>query len=228
MTENKEHLKGHRERLRKKYLAAGMNGLHDYEMLELLLTYAIPMKDVKPIAKRLLETFESITGVLDASHGELCAVKGISTRSATLIGLMKDICAEYLAGKMKEKEALSSPEAVRNFARMKLSGFKDEAFMMIYLDTKNQVINYEIINEGTIDHAIVYPRNIIKKALDKNATGIIMIHNHPSGICDPSPADIKLTISMKDSAKLMNIKIIDHIIVGKSGCYSFVESGILS
>jgi DNA repair protein RadC len=210
-----------------KYLNVGTSGLHDYEIIELLLTYAIPLKDVKPIAKNLITRFKDINGVLDATHDELCEVEGISLISAGLISLVRDICSEYLAGKMKDKDALSSPEAVRDFARMKMAGLKDEAFMVIYLNTKNHVIEYEMINEGTVDQAVIYPRNIIKKALGNNATGLIVIHNHPSGMCEPSKDDVKLTHAIREAANTVNIKTIDHIIVGKSGYFSFIENSLL-
>lgn len=222
-----EQHKGHRSRLRQKYLNAGVGGLHDYEIIELLLTYAIPLKDVKPIAKNLMNRFKDISGLLDATHEELCEVDGISTNSATLFALIRDICSEYLAGKMKDKDALSSPEAVRDFARMKMAGLKDEAFMVIYLNTKNHVIEHEMINEGTVDQAVVYPRNIIKKALVNNATGLILIHNHPSGMCEPSKEDVKLTHAIKEAARTVNIRTVDHIIVGKSGYFSFIENSLL-
>jgi len=224
---NSEHHKGHRERLRKKFISAGVSGLHDYELLELLLTYAIPLKDVKPIAKNLLAHFGDLASVIDASPEELACSKGIGMNSAILISLIKNFCCEYLAMKMKNKDSLSSPDTVINFARMKMAGLKAEGFMVVYLNTKNHVNDYEIINEGTVDHAVIYPRNIIKRALAHDATGIIMVHNHPSGICEPSHSDIKITGAIKEAAKTVNIRVIDHIIVGKSGYFSFVEAGIL-
>ena len=224
---DKKHQKGHRERLRQRFINAGPGALHDYEIIELLLTYAIPLKDVKPIAKDLLLRFRNFQGVLDASYNELCEVKGVSSNSAALIRLIKETCSEYLAEKMKEKDALSSPEAVLDFAKMKISGLKDEAFLVIYLDIKNHVIDYEIISEGTIDQAVIYPRNIIRKAIFSNAAGLIVMHNHPSGICEPSKDDIKLTGAVRDAAKAVNIRIIDHVIVGKSGYFSFVREGLL-
>jgi DNA repair protein RadC len=220
-------VRGHRERLRKKYITAGIGGLHDYEAIELLLTYAIPLRDVKPLAKELLARFEDAAGIIDATHSELCEIKGISSNTAVLLTLVKDICSMYLENKMRDKDALSSPEAVRNFARMKLCGLRDEAFMVIYLNTKNHVNSYEIINEGTVDQAIVYPRNIIKKALATNASGLILTHNHPSGICEPSNDDIRITNAIKEAVKTLSIRLIDHVIVGRSGYFSFVEGGLL-
>ncbi len=222
-----KHNQGHRERLRKKFLNAGIEGLHDYEAIELLLTFAVPRKDVKPIAKQLLKKFKNISGLLDASHEELRSVAGIAESSTVIISLVKELCGEYLADKMKECDVLSSPEAVRDFARMKMAGMRDEAFMVIYLNTKNHVNNYEMICEGTVDHAVIYPRKIVKKALAYDASGLILIHNHPSGMCEPSKEDISLTEMIKDTVKTLNIRLLDHIIVGKSGYFSFVEKDIL-
>ncbi len=223
----KDHQKGHRERLRQKYVAAGPKALHDYEMVELLLTYAIPQRDVKPIAKELLARFGNFAGIVDAPLEELAEIKGLGTTSAILLKVVKEVSLEYLADKMKEKNSLSSPQAVRNFARMKLAGYLDEAFMVIYLNTKNHVNDYEIIQEGTIDQAIIYPRTLVKKALAKNASGVIIVHNHPSGICEPSGDDKRLTDAIKNAVLTVNIRLIDHIIVGKAGYFSFVENKIL-
>jgi DNA repair protein RadC len=224
---NNDHQRGHRERLRKKYASSGVNSLHDYEIVELLLTYAIPQKDVKPLAKDLMNRFNNFAGIIDAPLNELVKVKGIAENSAILFKLIKDISSEYLADKMKVQDPLTSPEAVINFARMKLVGREDEAFMIIYLNVKNYVSKFEIINEGTIDETVVYPRNIIKKTLANNATGIIVVHNHPSGICTPSESDKKLTKSLKSALDAVNIRLVDHLIVGKAGYFSFVQQKLL-
>lgn len=224
---DKKLQKGHRERLRKKFLKAGLKGLHDYEAIELLLTFAIPRRDVKPVAKKLLAEYRNIAGILDAPVEKLRETYGLGDNSIVLLMLIRETCAEYLADRMKGRDALSNPESVRNFARMKLSGMKTESFMIIYLNTKNHVNEYEVINEGTVDQAIIYPRNIIKRALANDSTGLILIHNHPSGICEPSMDDRKLTSAIREAAKTINIRLIDHIIVGKSGYFSFSEKGLL-
>jgi len=219
--------KGHRERLRQRFLNAGLKGFHDYEVLELLLTFAIPRRDVKPLAKALLAQFKSLAGILDASHAELCEVKGIGDNGAVLLTLLKQLCGAYLAEKMREGDALTSPRAVRDFARMCLAGLPEEAFMVIYLNVKNRVIEYEIVNRGTVDQAAVYPRNIIKNTLHHNATGLILVHNHPSGVCEPSSDDVRLTDAIRQATQTINVRILDHIIVGKGGYFSFVEHGLL-
>lgn len=223
----KPHYLGHRERLRERFHKAGAEGLHDYELLELLLTYAIPQKDVKETAKTLRNRFGGLSGVLDASQKELEAVKGLGPISAILIRLVKELCGAYLAEKMKHKDLLSSPQAVVDFARVKLAGLPHEAFMGIYLNTKNEVIDHEIIHEGTVDRAVVYPRRIIEAALTHHASGLILIHNHPSGHPKPSEEDKRLTRAIAEAARPIDVRVLDHIIVGKDDYFSFREQQLL-
>lgn len=220
---DKPHYLEHRKRLREKFQKAGAEGLHDYELLELLLTYALPRKDVKPIAKALLDRFDGLAGILDATQRELEEIKGLGPNSATLIRLVKEFCVTYLAERMKRKDLLSSPQAVVDFARAKLAGLPHEAFMVIYLNTKNEVIEHEVIHEGTVDRAVVYPRKIIESALAHHAVGLILVHNHPSGYPEPSPEDQRLTHAIAEAARTVDIRVLDHIIVGKSNYFSFRE-----
>lgn len=219
--------RGHRERLREKFRRAGNSGLHDYEMLELLLTFVIPKRDLKPLARILMERFGGLSGVLDASYAALEQVRGLKGRSSSLIKLVKALTEEYLNEKMLERDALSSPQAVINFSRGKLAGQPNEAFLCIYLNTKNEVINHNIVNQGTVDRAAVYPRRIIKEAMEHNAAGLILVHNHPSGHCQPSPEDRALTDSIISVAKTMDIRVLDHIIVGRLGHFSFAERNLI-
>lgn len=221
------HYLGHRKRLRERFQKTASKGLHDYELLELLLTYAIPRKDVKPIAKNLFKRLGSISGVLDASQDELQKVKGVGPVSTTLIRLVKELCAVYLSEKMRHKDVLSSPQAVLDFARLKLGGLHYEAFMIIYLNTKNEVIDYEIVHEGTINRAIVYPRRIIESALGHHATGLILVHNHPSGNPQPSEDDKRITRRIIEAVQTIEMRVVDHIIVGKDGYFSFKERHLL-
>ncbi|RKY64161.1 MAG: hypothetical protein DRP99_02640 [Candidatus Latescibacterota bacterium] len=223
---DKPHYIGHRRRLRERFRRAGAEGLHDYELLELLLTYAIPRKDVKPIAKDLIQRFGGLSGVLDAGWKELEEVPGMGPTSATLIRLVKELCGVYLAERMKHRDLLSSPQAAVDFARVKLAGLPYEAFMVIYLNTKNEVIDYEIVHEGTVDKAIIYPRRIVESALAHHAAGLILVHNHPSGHAEPSEEDKRLTRTIVEATRTMDIRVVDHIIVGKDGYFSFVEERI--
>lgn len=225
---SKELVQGHRERLRKRFLNSGIEGLHDYEAVELLLMFAIPRRDVKPLAKELLNRFGSISRILDAPVRELSQVKGIGENAAVMINFVKDLCGSYLADRMRQADVISSPQTVIDFARMKLAGLPEEAFMVIYVNIKNHVITHEIMIRGTVDQAAVYPRNVLKNTLHNNASGLVLVHNHPSGVCDPSFDDIRLTDAIKSATATIDVKIIDHIIVGKGGYFSFVENGLLS
>ena len=218
----------HRKRLREKFLKAGAEGFHDYELLELLLTFAIPRVDVKPAAKALMKRFGTLNAVLDATQSELQSVSGMGPTSAVLIRLIKELFSAYLAERMEGKDVLSSPLAVVDFARVKLAGLPHEAFMVIYLNVKNRVIDHEVLQEGTVDRAIVYPREIIKAALTHKATGLLLSHNHPSGDPDPSQEDKHLTRSVIEAARTVEIKVLDHIIVGKNGYFSFQENSLLA
>lgn len=217
----------HRKRLREKFLKAGAEGLHDYELLELLLTYAIPRVDVKPAAKALMKRFGTLNALLDASQSELESVSGVGAASAILIRLVKELFGAYLAERVEGKDVLSSPGAVVDFARVKLAGLPHEAFMVIYLNVKNRVIDHEVLQEGTVDRAIVYPRQIIKSAINHHAAGMILSHNHPSGDPQPSQEDKHLTRAVIEAARTVEIRVLDHIIVGKNGYFSFLENRLL-
>ena len=225
--EDKPDYLGHRKRLRERFRKNGAEGMHDYEMLELLLTYAIPRKDVKPYAKDLIKRFGSLSGVLDAGQKELEGVAKIGPVSSTLIRLVKELCGAYLAEKIKGREMLSSPQAVLDFARMKLAGLPHEAFMVIFLNAKNRVLDYKVLQEGTVDRAVIYPRRIVEEALAQHAAGIIFVHNHPSGDAQPSPEDKQLTRSLVEAARTIDLRVLDHLIVGKEGYCSFVESRLM-
>jgi DNA repair protein RadC len=222
-----DHL-GHRQRLRERFRKGGVEGFHDYELLELLLTYAIPRIDVKPIAKRLIERFGSLSGVLDATPREIEAAAGLSPTSSTLICLVKETCGAYLAEKMKGREVLSSPQAVLDFCRLTLTGRPRESFMVIFLDAKNQVLHHQIMQEGTVDRAVIYPRRIIEEALAHHASGLILVHNHPSGRSGPSAEDRQLTRALVEATRTLDIRVLDHIIVGKDGHFSFAEAQLLA
>ena len=164
MSNNKTHA-GHRKRLRSRFLKSGVQGLHDYEQVELLLTYAVPVKDVKPVAKNLIKNFKNISGILDASYEELCKVKGIGESSSVLIKYIRSLLAVYSEEQMYLSDVLSSPEKVYEFSKLKIGSNKNESLMVIFLNTKNMVIDYRVISEGSIDSVAVYPRKIIELAL---------------------------------------------------------------
>jgi DNA repair protein RadC len=224
---DKPHYTDHRQRLRERFQKAGSDGLQYYELLELLLTYAISRKDVKPLAKDLIRRFGGLSGVLDADPGELKEVFGMGPASATLIGLTKELLGVYLGEKMAHRDLLASPRAAADFARVKLAGLPHEAFMVLYLNVKNEIIEHEIVHEGTVDRAVIYPRRIIESALAHHAAGLILVHNHPSGHPEPSDEDRRLTHRVAEAAHTMDIRVLDHVVVGREGYVSFAEDGLL-
>lgn len=218
---------GHRKRLRERFIKSKADGFSEHELLELLLSYSIPRKDLKPLAKALIYKFNSLAGVLDAEIEELCNVKGIGQVSAVLIKLVKELKTEYHIEEAKNDISFSSPETVYNFVREKLAGSRDEKFLIIYLNTKNKIISHEISAEGTVTRAAVYPRKIIRKTLELNASAIILAHNHPSGEIEPSKQDIELTNSINKVCQPMDIRLLDHLIIGSNTYMSFTRENLI-
>jgi DNA repair protein RadC len=218
---------GHRSRLRERFELATAGGMHAYEVLELLLTFAVMRRDVKPIAKELMARFGTLSGVMDASRAELLAIDGVGPACASLIRLVKEMGTLYLGEALKQGNALTSPRKVADFARMKIGGLPHEAFMIIHLNVQNEVIGTDIVNEGTVDQVAVYPRRIVERALGRHAAGLILVHNHPSGHIQPSEEDKQLTKLVKSTAAALDIRVQDHLVVGRNGYFSFVESGLM-
>lgn len=227
MNEEEPHYKGHRKRLRQRFRETKGEGFQDYEWLELLLTYAIPRRDVKPIAKRLLREFDSLSSVLKASEEELEQVNGIGEVTSTFFPLVKLISARYFEEELQEGESLDDPEDVVDFARTRLSGEKTEQFLVIYLDNGNHLLDTEVLEEGTVDQLKLYPRKVLERALEVGCGRIIVIHNHPSGVAEPSREDETLTRNLKKAMEPLNLKLIDHIIVTESNQYSFSRNDLL-
>ncbi len=223
---NPDHLE-HRKRLKDRYWRAGLDGLPDYEILELLLCYAVPQGDVKPRAKALLRQFGSLQGVLDADRDDLQGVKGIGPHSSLLFKLLREVSALYLRRKSEAKEQVSSTKELIDYCLSSMGALKDEHFAVIYLNARNRIIKVETIQEGIVNQAVVYPRKVLEKALTHKASAIILVHNHPSGHVRPSDADIRLTRVLQDAARVMDIALHDHLIVGENRFFSFREEGIL-
>lgn len=219
-TSQKHHADGHRQRLRERFLRAGLDGLLDYEAMELLLTYAVPRRDMKPIAKELLEAYGSIEKLLDASSTELLEHHGIGASGTTLILLLRQLCAKYLEQKARDADLIDSPEKAANFARMKIGGCHKEIFMVLYLNSRNHLIEHQQFI-GTVDRAAVYPREIVEFSLRVGATAVILIHNHPSGLCTPSDSDLLTTSQVRDALRTVQIRLADHLIVTPNECLSF-------
>ncbi len=221
------HYIGHRQRLKKKFFKCGLQALHDYEAVELLLSYAIPRKDIKSLSKDLLERFGSLKGIMDAEFEELTAVRGISAHAAGLVRMVKEMSALYLQEKAREKPQISCTGELLDFCKTALGGLKDENFCVLYLDTQNRIIAFETIQKGIVNQAVVYPRQVIERALSHKSSALILVHNHPSGFVKPSDADIRLTRTITDTAKLLDIMVHDHLIIGENRFFSFREEGIM-
>ena len=221
MSEDEPHYVGHRERLRERFRQTEGEGFQDYEWLELLLTYAISRGDVKPIAKRLLEKFGSLSAVLKASRDEVREVKGVGEVTSTFFPLLKLISARYLEEELEAGESLDGPEDVVDFARTRLAGESREQLLVVYLDKGNRLLDTEILEEGTVDQLKLYPRKILERALKVGSSRVIVIHNHPSGVAEPSREDEKLTRTLRDALDPLEIKLMDHLIVTDSEYYSF-------
>jgi len=217
---------GHRQRIKTKYGKSGLNGWLDYEVLELVLSYAIPRKDTKSIARELLLRFKSINGVLDADNRDLQSINGISKHTALFLNLLKDVSVLYMEERMFGRDLLSSPQVVYDYLKVSLKGLMDEGFKMLFLDNRNQLIAMETLKNGTVNQAIVFPRKIVERALYYNAVGVLVAHNHPSGSLEPSQEDQEVTKDIREALKTVDITLLDHIIIGGNEFFSFKENQI--
>ncbi len=215
------HYHGHRERLRERFYAAGPDALSDYELLEMALFPALPRRDTKPLAKTLLKTFGSFAEVIHAPVARLREIDGIGEASINQLKLIAAAAHRVAKGEVQRRTALSSWNDVIDYCRTSMAFADKEQFRLLFLDKRNQLIADEIQQTGTIDHTPVYPREVIKRALELSATALILVHNHPSGDPTPSQADIQMTKAIVDIAKPLGISVHDHIIVGKEGHTSF-------
>lgn len=223
----KDDRREHRKRLRQKFLTAGMGAFHEYEVVELLLTCAIPRKDVKHQAKELLREFGSLKGIVDAEIDEIARIGGVGRESATIIKFIRELATLYLEQKAKEKPQIACTSELLAFCRTAMGGKKDEEFCVIYLDAQNQIIDVETVQKGIVNQAVVYPRQVLERALRKKASALILAHNHPSGHVRPSEADLRLTRTIQETAKALDILIHDHIIIGENRFFSFREEGLI-
>jgi DNA repair protein RadC len=211
------HYHGHRERLRERFYAAGPEALSDYELLEMALFPALPRRDTKPLAKALLKTFGSFAEVIHAPVARLREVEGIGEASINQIKLLAAAASRVAKGEIKRRIALSSWNDVIEYCRSGMAFTDKEQFRLLFLDKRNQLIADEIQQTGTVDHTPVYPREVIKRALELSATALVLVHTHPSGDPTPSQADIHMTTAIVQIATPLGISVHDHIIVGKNG-----------
>jgi DNA repair protein RadC len=211
------HYHGHRERLRERFRDAGPEALSDYELLEMALFTAQPRRDMKPLAKSLIKVFGSFAEVIHAPEARLREVKGIGDVSINLIKLIAAASGRIARAQVPQRILLSSWSSVIDYCRTTMAFADKEQFRLLFLDKRNQLIADEVQQVGTVDHTPVYPREVIKRALELSATAIILVHNHPSGDPTPSQADIQMTKAIVDIAGPLGISVHDHIIVGKNG-----------
>jgi DNA repair protein RadC len=218
---------GHRARLRERFLQTLGEGFADYELLELLLTLAIPRQDVKPLAKTLIARFRTFSGVIAASPVDLTAVDGVKGNTLTALKLVQAAALRLMKQEVIDQPLLNSWDRLLNYLAAAMKEEKNEQFRLLFLDKRNHLIADEIQQRGTVDHTPVYAREVIKRALELGATALILVHNHPSGDPTPSRADIEMTKELIRATAGVGITIHDHLIVGKSATSSFKSLGLL-
>jgi DNA repair protein RadC len=213
----KPHYCGHRERLRERLLAGGADALPDYELLEMVLLGAHARRDMKPLAKTLLAKFGSFNDVIAAPPARLKETQGVGDSVIATLKMVHAAASRFARGEVKRRPALSSWSAVLDYCRTAQAFAEVEEFRILFLDKRNQLIADEVQQRGTVDHTPVYPREVVKRALELSATAVVLVHNHPSGDPTPSRADVQMTQQIVDIAKPLGIAVHDHIIVGKDG-----------
>lgn len=216
---------GHRRRLREKFLESGLSGFHDYEVIELLLTLAMPRRDCKDIAKAALVRFKTLQGVLEALPVQLQEIKGIGPQNVFGIKLIQAVADRYLEKRLENKDIISHSKALFEYLYYNMRDKSRECFKVIHLDAKNQVLGVETLFEGTLSTTAVYPREVIQSALNHHAAALIFAHNHPSGDPAPSPDDIALTQKLIFCCSIMDITVHEHIVIGDSRYFSFADEG---
>jgi DNA repair protein RadC len=221
------HNAGHRSRLKEKFLKNGSESFQNYELIELLLTYAIPRADVKPLAKDLLNHFKSIRSLFLAEPQSLKQIKGLGESTIILMRATYEICARISKETIANEVLLNTPEKVINYCKIRMSGLQYEQFRVIFLNRKSKLISDEVLQNGTIDKAVIFPRELVKRALEVGAGAMILIHNHPGGDPTPSKADIDSTINIQKAANLVDVFLYDHIIIGKNEHYSMRTNKII-
>jgi len=221
------YLEGHRQRLRDRFNASGLGAFEDHEVLELLLTYAVPRMDVKPIARALLDSFGSLSNVLDAPTADLTKVDGIGATGATLLHLMPALTRRYLRDRWGPKPQLNTREDLARFAVDALATANNEVFLLILLTHENQLLRALPLHEGSIASAPVYPRLVVEAALRHQAAQVVFAHNHPGGIARPSDDDVTITQTLVSVFDARSIPVVDHIIVAGPRTFSMAEAGLL-
>ncbi len=218
---------GHRERLRKRFDESGLNGFSDHEVLELLLTYAIPRVDVNPLAHRLMNRFGSFSAVLEASAGELKQVEGMGERSAALLGMLLPVLKRYEKDKLQGKRKMKTFTELASYCSTLFIGSHEEKFFLLCFDAKLQLTREILLSSGTAQEVRVQPGQVAREAMRANAVSVVVAHNHPSGDAAPSNADRDLTVGIRDALATVDIRLMDHVVVGLQHAYSFHRDDLL-
>jgi len=218
---------GHRERLREKFLKGGLKGFLDYEIIELLLTLGTPRKDCKVQAREAVKKYQTLRGILEASPDELQEIQGIGPHNIFGLKLIQEVSRRFLKEKMMSRPYCHSSKEVFDYLYHALRDVKKEKFKVLFLDAKNQILEEKTVFEGTVDSSAVYPREIMKEALRCDASSLIFVHNHPSGDPEPSASDREITKELVFVANVMQLKVLDHIIIGNNCYFSFADEGLI-
>ena len=221
------YIADHRKRLRARFMDGGAAAMPDYELLELVLFRALPRQDVKPLARLLLDTFGDFNRVISAVPGRLTMVKGVGDSVVQELKIVEAAAQRLMRAKVMNRPILSSWDALIDYCHTAMSHRETEQFRILFLDRKNVLIADEEQAKGTVDHVPVYPREVVKRALELNASALILVHNHPSGDPTPSDADIQMTSQIQDATRVLGITLHDHLIIGKSREFSFRAQGYL-
>lgn len=221
------YIADHRQRLRARFMTGGAQAMPDYELLELVLFRAIPRQDVKPLARLLLDTFGDFNRVIAAPVPRLLMVKGVGEAVVQELKIVEAAAQRMMRARVMNRPVLSSWQALLDYCHTAMAHRETEQFRILFLDRKNVLIADEEQAKGTVDHVPVYPREVVKRALEVNASALIMVHNHPSGDPTPSQADIEMTLQVQEAAQVLGITLHDHLIIGKSREVSFRSAGYL-
>lgn len=221
------YLADHRKRLRQRFLNGGADAMPDYELLELLLFGAVPRQDVKPLARHLLEVFGDLSGVITAPAARLHAVDGVGETIIASLRLAEALASRLARAKVIDRPVLSSWDALLDYCHTVMAHRETEHVRVLFLDRKNRLIGDEAMGTGTVDHVPLYPREVLRRALDLQASALIVVHNHPTGDPTPSQADITLTARLSEGAQALGLVLHDHLIIGRSSEFSFRTHGYL-
>lgn len=215
------------QRPREKLLSLGPQALTDAELLALLLRTGCQGMNVIELSDHLIQRFGGLSKLLGTEHQQLIKIKGLGNAKITQLNAILELCRRVLSQQLSERDTLDSPDATRQYLQLHFQGLEREEFACLFLDTRHRVITLETLFQGTIDSAAVYPREVLKQALHLNAAAVILCHNHPSGDTNPSQADIRITKRLKEALELVDIKVLDHMIVGHGETLSMAEHGLI-